>query len=252
MFFSETHTVEGGTPVGKAAGEAIGPYGAVPRRYALQVVPETQSEPGTTYQPYWVGDAPGQVAVIARNNETGQQVWSGTFGYPGDYWYREFHRKDGVSGLQYWRITGAGVDLGQKAPYEPARAAERVQSHADHFAGLVHHLLRNYHAETSRFGIISSAYDTELFGHWWFEGVHWLKEVLKRLAASDEVELTTATRIIEEHPPERVMALPESSWGAGGGHFTWLNVDTQWMWPPIHGAERRMEDLVARYPQAEG
>jgi 1,4-alpha-glucan branching enzyme len=252
VFFSETHTVEGGTPVGKAAGEAIGPYGAVPRRYALHVVPETNSEPGTTYQPYWVGDEPGKVAVIARNNETGQQVWSGTFGYPGDYWYREFHRKDGVSGMQYWRIGGANVDLGQKPPYEPARAAERVQSHADHFTGLVHNLLRGYHAETGRFGIISSAYDTELFGHWWFEGVHWLKEVLKRLAASDEVELTTATRIIEEHPPERVMALPESSWGAGGGHFTWLNVDTQWMWPPIHGAERRMEDLVARYPQAEG
>ncbi len=252
VFFSETHTVEGGTPVGKAAGEAIGPYGAVPRRYALHVVPETNSEPGTTYQPYWVGDEPGKVAVIARNNETGQQVWSGTFGYPGDYWYREFHRKDGVSGMQYWRIGGANVDLGQKPPYEPARAAERVQSHADHFTGLVHNLLRGYHAETGRFGIISSAYDTELFGHWWFEGVHWLKEVLKRLAASDEVELTTATRIIEEHPPERVMALPESSWGAGGGHFTWLNVDTQWMWPPIHGAERRMEDLAARYPQAEG
>jgi 1,4-alpha-glucan branching enzyme len=154
--------------------------------------------------------------------------------------------------MQYWRIGGANVDLGQKPPYEPARAAERVQSHADHFTGLVHNLLRGYHAETGRFGIISSAYDTELFGHWWFEGVHWLKEVLKRLAASDEVELTTATRIIEEHPPERVIALPESSWGAGGGHFTWLNVDTQWMWPPIHGAERRMEDLVARYPQAEG
>src|SRR5690606_30338225 len=97
VFFSETHTVEGGTPVGKAAGEAIGPYGAVPRRYALQVVPEATAEPGTTYQAYWVGDAPGQVAVLARNNETGQQVWSGTFGYPGDYWYREFHRKDGIS-----------------------------------------------------------------------------------------------------------------------------------------------------------
>lgn len=252
VFFSETHTVEGGTPVGKAAGEAIGPYGAVPRRYALQVVPEATAEPGTTYQAYWVGDAPGQVAVLARNNETGQQVWSGTFGYPGDYWYREFHRKDGISGLQYWRITGTGVDLGQKAPYEPARAAERVQDHADHFAALVHNLLRKYHDETGRFGVISSAYDTELFGHWWFEGVQWLKEVLKRLAANDEIELTTASRYIESHPPERVLALPESSWGAGGGHFTWLNVDTQWMWPPIHEAERQMEALVARFPNAEG
>jgi 1,4-alpha-glucan branching enzyme len=253
VFFSETHTVEGGRPVGKAAGEAIGPYGAVPRRYAMKVVPDQQAEPGTTYQPYWVGDAPGEVAVLGRNNQTGQQVWSGTFGYPGDFWYREFHRKDGESGLQYWRIGGARVDLGHKPPYEPQRAAEQVQAHADHFTGLVETLLRDYGQDTGRFGIISSAYDTELFGHWWFEGVDWLKEVLRRLAASELVELTTASRIIEEHEPERVMVLPESSWGAGGGHFTWLNVDTQWMWPLIHGAERRMEALVAvrRSPDPE-
>ncbi len=252
VFFSETHTVEGGRPVGKAAGEAIGPYGGVPRRYAVSLSPEEQSEPGTTYKPYWVGDAPGEVAVLGRNNRTGQQVWSGTFGYPGDAWYREFHRKDGVSGMQYWRIGGPGVDLGDKPPYDPTRASERIRDHAAHYVGLVEELLTTYHQENGGFGVISSAYDTELFGHWWFEGVDWLKGVLRGLAASETVELTTASRIIEEHAPDRVMVLPESSWGAGGSHFTWLNVDTQWMWPPIHAAELRMEALVERFPDADG
>ena len=253
VFFSETHTVEGGKPVGKAAGEAIGPYGGVARKYALQpVMAEEQSEPGTTFRPYWVGDAPGLVAVLGRNNRSGQQVWSGTFGYPGDFAYREFHRKDGVSGMQYWRIGGRGVDLGDKPPYEPQQAQEQVRGHAAHFVGLVEELLGDYHRTSGEFGVISAAYDTELFGHWWFEGVDWLKEVLRRMAASETVELTTATRIVEEHGPDRVMALPESSWGAGGSHFTWLNVDTQWMWPPIHAAERRMEQLVAEAPEADG
>jgi 1,4-alpha-glucan branching enzyme len=253
VFFSETHTVEGGRPVGKAAGEAIGPYGSVPRKYALQPVSaEEQAEPGTTFRPYWVGDAPGLVAVLGRNNRTGQQVWSGTFGYPGDFWYREFHRKDGVSGLQYWRIGGRELDLGEKPPYEPHVAQERVGEHARHFVGLVEELLGEFNRESGQVGVISAAYDTELFGHWWFEGVDWLREVLRGLAASETVELTTASRIVEEQPPDRVMVLPESSWGAGGSHFTWLNVDTQWMWPPIHAAERRMEELVAKIPDAEG
>jgi 1,4-alpha-glucan branching enzyme len=253
VFFSETHTVEGGQPVGKAAGEAIGPYGAVPRRYAVQVTPDAQmqSEPSTTYRPYWVGDAPGQVAVLGRNNRTGQQVWSGTYGYPGDFWYREFHRKDGVSGMQYWRIGGAEVDLGDKPPYEPSKAAEHVQGHADHFVNLVEQLLTEYQEQNNEFGVISSAYDTELFGHWWFEGVDWLKAVLRGLANSDVVELTTASGIINDHGPDRVLNLPEGSWGAGGNHFTWLNVDTQWMWPVIHAAERRIEALVKRYPSAQ-
>jgi 1,4-alpha-glucan branching enzyme len=252
VFFSETHTVEGGQPVGKAAGEAIGLYGAVPRRYAVKVAADEQAEPGTTYRAYWVGDAPGQVAVLGRNNRTGQQVWSGQHGYPGDFWYREFHRKDGVSGMQYWRIGGAEVDLGSKPPYEPHMAAEHVKGHADHFVHLVEDLLREYHGRTGEFGVISSAYDTELFGHWWFEGVDWLKAVLRGLAKSEAVELTTASGIIDNHTPDRVMNLPESSWGAGGNHFTWLNVDTNWMWPVIHNAERRMESLVAKYPEADG
>lgn len=253
VFFSETHTVEGGRPVGKAAGEAaIGPYGEVIRRYAVTLSADEQSEPGTTYRPYWVGDAPGEVAVLGRNNRTGQQVWSGQFGYPGDFNYREFHRKDGVSGMQYWRIGGAGVDLGEKPPYEPTRAAERVREQATHYVSLVEELLQSYHDENGRQGVISSNYDTELFGHWWFEGVDWLKEVLRGLARSETVELSTASRIIAEQTPDRVMVLPESSWGAGGNHFTWLNVDTEWMWAPIHAAETRMELLVERFPDATG
>ena len=75
---------------------------------------------------------------------------------------------------------------------------------------------------------------------------------LRHLSQSELVELTTARGFINEHPPEDVLALPEGSWGVGGGHFTWQNADTDWMWPIIHSAELRMEELVAKYPQADG
>ncbi|HVL25694.1 MAG TPA: 1,4-alpha-glucan branching protein domain-containing protein [Thermomicrobiales bacterium] len=252
VFFTETHTVEGGQPVGKAAGEAMGVYGSISRRYVVNTQAKEQVEPGTTYRSYWVGDAPGEVAVLGRNNRTGQQVWSGAFGYPGDAWYREFHRKDGVSGMQYWRIGGPDVDLGRKPTYVPERAQERVRDHARHFVGLVDELIRNYHDATGEYGIIASNYDTELFGHWWFEGVDWLKEVLRGIAELDSVDLTTASGFVDAHSPEDVMSLPESSWGMGGNHFTWMNVDTEWMWTPIHAAESRMEALVEQYPDAGG
>ena len=252
VFFTETHSVEGGNPVGKAAGEAIGPYGDIARRYTIELTPSEQVEPGTTYRAYWVGDAAGQVAVLGRNSHSSQQVWSGDFGYPGDASYREFHRKDGVSGMQYWRIGGPGLDLGSKPTYDPRRAQERVVGHAQHFVGLVEELLVDYKAEHDEYGVIASNYDTELFGHWWFEGVDWLKEVLRGLATSDKVDLTSASAFIEDHPPTKVMALPESSWGSGGNHFTWQNKDTEWMWPSIHAAELRMEALVARFSNASG
>lgn len=250
VFFSETHAVEGGQPVGKATGDAVGPYGAIPRRYFVPLEGYPPPTQRTTYLPYWVSGK--QVAVLARNNRTGMQVWSMDWGYPGDFDYREFHKKDGRSGLQYWRVTGARMDLAQKDYYHPDWARHKVLQHAEHFAHLVEDLLADFHGKTGRYGIITAAYDTELFGHWWFEGVEWVREVLERLARTDRVDLTTATRFVREHPPEDVLALPESSWGVGGGHFTWLNGDTEWMWSPIHQAERSMEALVARYPAPTG
>ncbi|MBL7209422.1 MAG: DUF1957 domain-containing protein [Dehalococcoidia bacterium] len=249
-FFAETHTVEGGNPVGKAKEEVIGPYADISRRYVMPLAEYSEPTERTTYLPYWVQTP--QVAVIGRNDRTSMQVWSAEWGYPGDYNYREFHKKDGVSGLHYWKLTGTGVDLGQKEYYDPYWAAQRVAEHSSHYAHLVEDLMVNFYQESGKFGIIAAAYDTELFGHWWFEGVDWVKQVLQHLSQSELVQLTTAGEFIGEHPPEDVLALPESSWGVGGGHFTWQNADTDWMWPIIHSAELRMEELVARCPQADG
>jgi 1,4-alpha-glucan branching enzyme len=192
------------------------------------------------------------VAVFGRDESTGAQVWSASHGYPGDFVYREFHRKDANSGIQYWRITAANTDLGQKEFYEPDAAFERVHMHADHFVDQVAQQVRAYYYQHKQPGIVVSAYDTELFGHWWFEGVAWLKEVLRRLASNPDIELTTARAYLDTHPPDQVLTLSESSWGAGGTHWTWLNAETEWMWRLIHDAERAMETLVSRYPNAEG
>ncbi len=249
-FLAETHTVEGGQPVGKAREEVIGPYADIPRRYVVPLAGYEKPAARTTFLPYWVSSP--EVAVIGRNNRTGMQVWSAQWGYPGDYNYREFHKKDGRSGLHYWKATGEKVDLARKEYYDPYWAAQRVKEHGAHFAHLVEESLVNFYQESDKFGIIASCYDTELFGHWWFEGIDWLKQVLQHLSQSELIELTTASEFIEQHPPEEVLALPEGSWGLGGGHFTWQNVDNGWMLPVVHSAELKMEEIVARYPNARG
>ncbi|HET7010644.1 MAG TPA: 1,4-alpha-glucan branching protein domain-containing protein [Anaerolineales bacterium] len=244
LFFTETHMIEGGLPVGVAAGEAIGPYGAVTRRYLVPLAASTAAMGGTTFLPYYVNEP--RVAVLGRENKTGLQVWSADWGYPGDFDYREFHKKDGISGMQYWRISGARVGLGEKDAYHPDWAEGKVRQHADHFAHLVAELLAGFHAETGKYGMICANYDTELFGHWWFEGIDWLEGVIRRLADTPSVDLTSASAFLDAHPPETVIRLPEGSWGAGGNHFVWDNADTHWMWPLIHQAESRFASAVQR------
>ncbi len=256
LFFSETHLITGGAPVGKAAGEAIGPYGEIKRRYMIPMntAPRPKSET-TTFNAYYVSDTTrgskaddhSGVAIIGRNDETGRRVWSAEIGYPGDFDYREFHRKDGESGLQYWRVSGNEVDLGQKDFYHPDWAAHKARLHAEDFVALVERIHEARHKYGISYGLIASNYDTELFGHWWFEGVDWMKHVLRGLAKSDKVDLVTARDYIATHPPQETLHVPEGSWGSGGTHFTWDNVETHWMWQPIHEAEKRMERLANQY-----
>ncbi len=248
-FFVETHTILGGDPVGKAAGDAVGRYGEIAERYTIPRGESTPLAERTTFMPYYVHEP--KVAAIGRNYATGRQVWSGDHGYPGDFWYREFHRKDGESGLHYWRVSGPRVDLGEKSLYHPGQAFDRVHEHAAHFVSLAEQQVQEYAASSGKYGIVSAAYDTELFGHWWFEGVSWLQEVLRRLAASDTVALTGAAQFVREHPPEDVVELPEGSWGQQGTHFVWMNADTQWMWPLINNAQRRIEAIAAHHASAD-
>lgn len=256
VFFTESHSITGGQPAGVAAGDVIGPYGTITRRYVIPASTQAPQRHATTFQAYYVQDSSKNsdlnvssgVCVIGRNNDTSEQVWSAEWGYPGDFDYREFHKKAGTSGLQYWRVTGAKTDLQLKDAYHPDWADYKVDQHAEHFAHLVGDLLRDYHQKTGKKGLIAANYDTELFGHWWFEGIKWLGLVLRHLSSSGQVDLTTASEFVTQNPPEESLNLPEGSWGAGGTHFTWDNGETHWMWSHIHEAERRMEALVLHYP----
>ena len=70
-------------------------------------------------------------------------------------------------------------------------------------------------------GVCVCALDTELLGHWWYEGVHWLDALLDE-AARQGLRLTTLDDALERHEP--VPAPPElgvSSWGEGCDLRTW-------------------------------
>lgn len=165
-------------------------------------------------------------------------------GYPGDPDYREFHRYDPDSGVKYWRVTGKDIPLDQKDMYHPDWAQAKIDQHAEHYAHMLGDILRKHHRATGEAGVVLAAFDTELFGHWWFEGVRWLGQTLRYLADFPEIQLTTASDFIAHSPPTETITLPESSWGAGGANFIWDNGETHWMWDAIAASETRMNALL--------
>lgn len=177
------------------------------------------------------GTGLGRCAVFARDAEVCEQVWSGAIGYPADGCYMEFHKKWGAKrGLRYWKVTGNKVDLGDKHLYVPDDIEAKVFQHASHFCEVVTQKLWEHHHKTGRHGIVAATFDAELFGHWWFEGPQFLRDVILSLNADPDVDLCTTQEFLENHPPDKVVSLPEGSWGEGGDHRVWSNDTINWMW----------------------
>ncbi len=246
-FFVDAHLLKGGKAIGVYADRFAG-LQSLWSQFAKSHVPEITER--TPYTPYLVnsGGKPGPpIAVFSRDHKTGAQVWSGDTGYPGDFHYLEFHKKHYPGDLRYWRVSGERSDLGGKSLYEPRQALYRAQAHGAHFAQLVRDTLREHKAASGTPGILTALYDTELYGHWWFEGPEFLYHGLKQIHADPSVALTTCGDYLSANPPSVVVGLPEGSWGEGGYHWIWLNEWTAWTWEKIYQAEQEMAQLARAY-----
>ena len=198
-------------------------------------------------EPHWVSTIGqrSQIAAFAREPKTCAQLWSADLGYPGDPLYLEFHKKSPQTGLRYWRVTDRTLGLDAKKLYNPELAQQRAQLHAFHFAQHCTQTLHRY-AQSGRSGVLTCCFDAELFGHWWHEGVYFLEAVHKEFAKREGLQMQTGSQILEKTPPDKVVWLPECSWGASADHRTWWNGETEWIWRSIHNAERRYHALRAQ------
>ncbi len=210
---------------------------------------------------------PFNVVMFGRDPESSRQVWSSKEGYPGTPVYREFYRDVGFdldlphltplrhgslktfTGLKYYAITGQG---NYKEAYRPSAAKRKAYEHGAQF---VYHreLQTKYLKSFIDEPVVTSMYDAELFGHWWFEGPWWLEAVFRRMSENSFIKSAKAIDIADEtilklnfllkkYGDEKsylqlveninrnnskkgvFIAQPStSSWGGGGYAEVWLN-----------------------------
>jgi 1,4-alpha-glucan branching enzyme len=180
------------------------------------------------------------VVAYARDLSVAYHVWSPTAGYPGNAWYRDYHARGTFGCHPSWRVTDRALPPDAKAPYEPEAAQAQAQRDARHLHGVLRRVLDPRAGQ-----LVVAAYDTELFGHWWFEGVDWLDALLRRVHADPRLTTTTLHSRRQRRPPTRRLALPESSWGFAKGHASWVTDATRPLWRTLREAERRAADALA-------
>ena len=214
---------------------------------------------------------PEGLTAFGRDLESSRQVWSSQGGYPGDADYREFYRdlgydgnyeslrpylhSDGVRrnlGIKYHRVTGTG-DLGLRALYHRERALAKAAEHARHFVQSRVEQVVSLQWALGQSPVVVSPYDAELFGHWWFEGPHFLDQLIRKAAFDQsQFKLAALSDLLEEYPSPACLQPAASSWGEQGYQQVWLNERTQWLYRHQHQAERWMVELANKFPNAAG
>ncbi len=202
------------------------------------------------------------VWAYARDPACSAQVWSAHSGYPGDADYREFYR-DAIhqiapaqlsaaglftpctaTGLKYYRISGAP----QKQLYHPQRAAAKARQQAEDFLQQRLRTAAQLHLP-DRPPLFVASYDAELFGHWWFEGVDWLENLLRLGCEQGEIDFISPSQYQQRHPHVQTVAPAASSWGAQGYHQFWLNHSNDWIYPQLHQAWQRLQMTTRHHGQ---
>ena len=213
--------------------------------------------PAPVFGPWAPIASPEGVIAFGRDPETARQVWSRE-GFPGDRWYREYHRDlgydepasldpflslppgGGPTGIKYFRVTGG---TGAKAIYEPDRAAARVAVHARQFVEGAAERAAALEVTMGRPPVFVCPYDAELFGHWWHEGMDWLGAVLRLLAEHPALEARTPSRELAANPTLQRARPAASTWGEAGHQAVWMADATSWIHLELSELGERVANL---------
>jgi 1,4-alpha-glucan branching enzyme len=151
--------------------------------------------------------------LVPLDRATMSLVWSDR-GYPAAGAYRDYHHHT-VHHHNPWANDGGA--------YDHAAALALASEHAADFVARTCARLSSAGAGLPGGGLVVCALDTELLGHWWYEGIAWLRAVVAECAAQG-LELLRLDDALERCEPAPMPDEPEwepSSWGAGGDLSTW-------------------------------
>lgn len=193
----------------------------------------------------------GTSIAFTRNKNISLKVWSGEVGYPGEPNYLDFHKKQFGSMLRYWKVTDNKADMMYKQLYQPDDVDKNLDLQSNNFIKLLEDTAINYKNDTGEDALICTPFDTELFGHWWFEGPRFLKYLIKGINHSPYLNMTTTSEEIERSNPHEIISIPEGSWGENNNHDVWSNPENVWTWEAIYNNEKRLKDLFHKYPISE-
>jgi 1,4-alpha-glucan branching enzyme len=213
--------------------------------------------------PYFRYDHMG---FFLRDIDNTELVWNKEWGYPSHGEYREFFRDIGwdvtfdslgenvydnsldyeaeirhAIGVKYHKVTATDVPLEKKGYYFFWEAMKRAVRDASHF-------IKSLKQDNKEISVL--AFDAELFGHWWRDGIEWLYYVLSYIIRDEDLKLVSLEMCHDNYYEKVQERCPGfSSWGYGGYFDYWCHSGNYDYWLKIDEiikfvVDLKMEDLT--------
>ncbi|MDR0927408.1 MAG: DUF1957 domain-containing protein [Ignavibacteria bacterium] len=193
----------------------------------------------------------GTAVAFTRHVGIAMQVWSGSIGYPAEADYLDFHKTHYPSRIRYWRVTDSKADMMYKTLYHPDWIWDKLDLQVNHFIHQIENTSNYYKNLTGKEGTVCLPFDTELFGHWWFEGPEFIRKLCQGLNSSPWVNMSTASDQLFLMKPRQTVHLPEGSWGENNNHDVWSNKGNNWTWQYIYDDELKLNNILENNPIEE-
>ncbi len=209
--------------------------------------------------PFVPGITEAGLHVFGRDQASSREVWDVDDGFAGDDRYRDFSSDMGdeapmeylreylggserrqPTGIKYYR---SARENDQRLKYDPALAKRAVEEHAMRFVLSRGAQLAALESSGIENPISVCAFDADLFGYWWYEGIDFLEQIFRQMARRQDMGLTTPGAYLATNREQTfpTAAPVSSSWGEGGYFEVWTDEENMWVQTELH---ERAEQLV--------
>jgi 1,4-alpha-glucan branching enzyme len=153
----------------------------------------------------------GGPALVPIDRQTIELVWSHE-GYPAHGTYRDYHHRT-VHDHRPWGNDGR--------PYDHCAAVALARAHAADFVTQTVGRLERGAEALGGPGLVVCALDTELLGHWWYEGMQWLEAVVEQAGAQGLALTRLDDALATREPAPAPADMEVTTWGSPRDLSTW-------------------------------
>lgn len=177
-------------------------------------------------------------------------------------YYREFYRDIGYerdlsylkrytgcdfpvnTGIKYFRITDINLPLQRKELYDPQKAYDTVCIDADRFAQYI----MNIFSGSDNTPLFVAIFNTEIFGHRWFEGIDFWKHFFVNVRHKRyPFNFLHPSKYIDVTTPKSKIVPAISTWSDNGFFDKWLNEKNDFIYPYQHEISKKFISVASRF-----